>query len=114
MFFSDFLYIFANMEEIKSYFSVDSRFKDSCWFLIDTDMTLSLKVYHMACVSCHNSLISSYYSKGFDTSNVSYIKGNDDNLSKPTIQQYIKASETLKKKGVIYNKKKGTLTKENP
>jgi len=103
------------MEEIKTYFSVDSRFNNSCWFLIDTDMTLKWKEYHMACVSCHNGLLSSYYNDGFDASNnIKYLKGIDDKLPKPTIQEYIQASQTLKKNGAIYNKKKGTLTKENP
>ena len=69
----------------------------------------------MACVSCHNELLSSYYNDGFDTSsNINYLKGVDDKLPKPSIQQYIEASQILKKKGAIYNKKKGTLTKENP
>jgi hypothetical protein len=41
------------------------------------------------------------------------LKGVDDKLPKPTIHEYIQASQTLKKNGAIYNKKKGTLTKEN-
>ena len=102
------------MKEIKSYFTVDSRFGGTSWLLIDTDMTLSLKIYHMACIACHTNQLSSYYNDGFDTSNVKYLKGVDDKLPKPTIQEYIQASQTLKKNGAIYNKKKGTLTKENP
>jgi len=99
------------MKEVKSYFTVDSRLEDSFWVLIDTDMTLRSKAYHMACISCHSGLISSFYNDGFDKNNSKYIKGIDDRFGKPTISDYIGASDVLREHGIVYNKKKGTLIK---
>ena len=99
------------MEEVKSYFTVDSRLKGMAWVLIDTDMTLRSKAYHMACISCYSGLISSFYNDGFDKNNSKYVVGVDDKCGKPTISNYIEASMVLREHGIVYNKKKGTLTK---
>ena len=95
------------MEEIKVHFKTDNRSIGLCWFLIDTDGTLAMKINHVACISCHGGDIS-YQGFNLSTHNLKYISA-DDKLTKPTISNYINASCALIKKGFVFNKKKGTL-----
>ena len=90
---------------MKTHFTIDSRGKNMSWFLIDTEITLADKIKHIACISFHNNLVSYLDCDA----NVKYLTGKDEHLPKPSINDYIKASYVLKGKGLVCNKKIGTI-----
>ena len=101
------------MKEIKnSHFTLDGRgLKNTTWFLIDTDETLKTKIKHRVCISLHMQTVNYI---GGEEYNIKYLVGRDDLLPKPCIADYIKASNTLKKNKMRYNKKKGIIVKVKP
>ena len=90
---------------MKTHFTIDTRGNNISWFLIDTETTLANKIRHSACISLHNNLVSYLECDA----NVKYLTGKDEHLPKPSINDYIKASYVLKGKGLVCNKKIGTV-----
>lgn len=90
---------------METHFTIDTRGNNMSWFLIDTETTLANKIRHSACISLHSNLV---FYLDCDV-NVKYLVGRDEHLPKPSINDYIKASDCLKRNGYVYNKKMGTV-----
>lgn len=90
----------------KAYFTIEHGYNH--YFLIDNDTTKLEKIRHICCITLTGDNCIKYSYKHKDSIVLNYLE-RDACLPKPTIEEYKKASNLLKKEGLVYNKKKGMV-----